>query len=194
MASSAKGLQLTHHWGLSTGSMISPLLLYPHQHFFSLKKKHKPANWNLHLVILPTDIQPKLLQPLDNFYTGMKPLHTDPLPTAFFPRRTIGVQPPIVAKNRHHLQPMSPSDFPIVGIVCRGDFDGACSESHVDGFRVAYDGEATVWEERMTEEFPVEVGVAWIVWMDSDGCIAEHGFWTGGGDDDAFVCRWCEIS
>jgi len=41
----------------------------------------------------------------------------------------------------------------------------------------------------VAEEFTVEVGVAWVVWVHGDGCIAEHGFWTGGGDDDAFVCN-----
>ena len=84
---------------------------------------------------------------------------------------------------------MPPADLPIVGIVRRGDLDGACSECHVDGFCVAYDGETTVWEEGVAEEFTVEVGVARVVWVDGDGCIAKHGFRAGGGDDDAFVCE-----
>ena len=87
---------------------------------------------------------------------------------------------------------MPPADLPIVGIVGRGDLDSACSKCHVDGFCVAYDGETTVWEEGVAEEFPVEVGVARVVWVDGDGGIAKHGFRTGSGNDDAFVCRWDE--
>jgi len=87
---------------------------------------------------------------------------------------------------------MSPAYLPIVGIVRRGDLDGACSECHIDGFCVAYDGETTVWEERVAEEFAMEVGVSRVVGVHCDGGITEHGFRTGGGDDDAFVCQRCE--
>ena len=118
----------------------------------------------------------------------MKPFHTHPLPTAFFACRAIGVQAAIVAKDRHDLQSVSPAYLPIVGIVRRGDLDGAGSECHIDGFCVAYDGETAVWEERVAEEFTMQVGVSRVVGVHCDGCIAEHGFWAGGGDDDAFVC------
>jgi hypothetical protein len=87
---------------------------------------------------------------------------------------------------------MPPPHLPIVGIVRRGDLDGARSKSHIDRFCVADDGETTVWEERVAQEFAVEVGIARVVGMDGDGGIAEHGFGTGGGDDDAFVCGRCE--
>jgi hypothetical protein len=39
------------------------------------------------------------------------------------------------------------------------------------------------------DELAVEMGIAGVVRVDSDGCVAEHGLGTSGGDDELFVCR-----
>jgi hypothetical protein len=39
------------------------------------------------------------------------------------------------------------------------------------------------------EELAVEVGVARVGGVNSNGGVAEHGFGAGGGDCDAFICE-----
>ena len=79
MASSARGLQFTHHWGFSMGSMMSPDLLqkcYVLCFFAKNDFMHAPADGNLHRVVLRLDVQPQLFQFLDNLYARVESLHS----------------------------------------------------------------------------------------------------------------------
>ena len=79
MASSARGLQFTHHWGFRMGSMMSPDLLqecYVLCFFAKIDFMHAPADGNLHRVVLRLDVQPQLFQFLDNLHARVESLHS----------------------------------------------------------------------------------------------------------------------
>ena len=77
---------------------------------------------------------------------------------------------------------MAFADLEVVEVMSRGNFDSAGAVSRV-GMFVGDDRDFAVGQG----EFDVatdEVFVAWVVWVDSDGLVAEDGFGAGGGDDD----------
>jgi hypothetical protein len=76
----------------------------------------------------------------------------------------------------------------VVGVVGRGDLDGAGPEGHVDEVRVGDDGDEAV-AEGVDEHLAVEVGVARVGRVDGDGGVAEEGLGARGGDDDLLVGR-----
>jgi hypothetical protein len=74
----------------------------------------------------------------------------------------------------------------IVGIVCGGDLDGTGTERHVDSDGIGNDGYAAA-KEGVNGKFAVKVLVSLVVWVNGNGSVTEHGFGTGGGNDDALV-------
>ena len=76
-ASSAKGLQFTHHCGLSTGSMISPdLLCTKRVSLASPNHIRLPADGNLHRVVLGVNKEISFLESLHYSHPGVEPFHT----------------------------------------------------------------------------------------------------------------------
>lgn len=83
---------------------------------------------------------------------------------------------------------MSDTNFVIIGIMRRGDFDGTSSELHVHDDGVSDDWDAS-GEEWVDGEFPMQMLVSRVVGVDSDGGISEHSLGTCGGDYDSLVCN-----
>jgi hypothetical protein len=165
---------------------------------------HFPEQWMIwslradrdsHLVILRFHVQALLLQVLEDGISDMESLHPldcqlwlgrRPGTTADLVRPRILVIRPIVIHQADKLEVVPHTTLEIVGIVRRGNLDGTSPKAHVDGDRVGDDGYTTV-EEGVDDELAVEMGIAGVVRVDSDGCVAEHGLGTGGGDDELFV-------
>lgn len=75
-ASSAMGLQFTHHCGLSTGSMTSPDLLCAKKlSLVSFGHTCLPADGNLHRVILGINEKTGLFKGRHDGYPGVEPFH-----------------------------------------------------------------------------------------------------------------------
>ncbi len=71
----------------------------------------------------------------------------------------------------------------VVGrVVGRGDFDAAGTELRIDEF-VADDGDGFV-AQRQEHLAPDQGAVPFVVRVDGDGLVAEHGLGAGGGDGD----------
>lgn len=76
-ASSAKGLQFTHHCGLSTGSMTSPDLLRT-ERVSPVSRNHTclPADGDLHRVVLGINEKTSILKGRYDSHPCMEPFHT----------------------------------------------------------------------------------------------------------------------
>mmetsp|Transcript_33974 Transcript_33974/g.53023 ORF Transcript_33974/g.53023 Transcript_33974/m.53023 type:complete len:257 (-) Transcript_33974:1016-1786(-) len=83
-------------------------------------------------------------------------------------------------------QIMTLSTFVIVRIVRRGNLDGSRTKTHIDQLGVGHDRNASS-RKGMNHEFPVQMRVPRIFWMDGHGGISQHGFQTCRGDDQLFV-------
>lgn len=75
IASSASGLQFTHHCGLMIGSMISPDLLPNMSKISPYMVIHKPANRKLHWVLFRLHVEACDGERLHHCFPGMKPFH-----------------------------------------------------------------------------------------------------------------------
>ena len=76
-ASSANGLQFTHHCGLSTGSIISPdLLCTKRVSLVTFDDACLPADGNLHRVVFGIDEKTGILKGRHDGLPGMEPFHT----------------------------------------------------------------------------------------------------------------------
>ena len=97
------------------------------------------------------------------------------------------VEGTVVVEDVDESEVMPCTDSVIVGVVRGGDLHGTGTELHVDGFRVGDDGHLAAGDEGVDGELAVQVLVARVVRVDGDGSVSEHGFRTGGGNDDLLV-------
>ena len=135
---------------------------------------------DLHGVVLGLNVEAEFLELFDDLVPGMETLH------ALEFLAGVGIESTIVIEDVDKLEVVSLADFVIVGIVRGSDLDGTSSELHVNDDRVLNNGDAPV-DEGMDGELAMEVGVARVIGVDSDGGITEHGLGTGGGDDDFLI-------
>lgn len=138
------------------------------------------ANRDLHGVVLGLNEKTELLQLFNDLIPSMESLHTLELFTG------VDIQGTIIVEDIYEVQLVSGTDFVIVRVMSGGNLDGTRSELHVDDNRILDDRDTPV-DEGVDSELAVEMGVSWIVGMDSDGGITKHGFGTGGGNDNLLV-------
>src|SRR4051794_1486593 len=86
--------------------------------------------------------------------------------------------PGVFADHLHRRQTVSLPCLEVVGIMRRGNLHNTCSElriSHV----VGYDWDLST-DKRQTDSCAVQVGVSFVIRVDHNGRVAEHGFRTSG--------------
>ena len=137
------------------------------------------ADGHGHGVVLDIDKQTLGLQVLDNLLTDMETLH------ALVGTSSV-VEGAVVVQDVDKLEVVALADFVIVQIVGRRDLDSTGTELHIDGDLVGNDRNATI-HEGMDSILAVQMSVALIVGVDSNGSVAQHGFDTCGGNDQALV-------
>ncbi|CSB24662.1 Uncharacterised protein [Vibrio cholerae] len=88
---------------------------------------------------------------------------------------------------------MTFADFIVVEVVRRGDFHTARAFLHI-GVLIAHDWDATT-DDRQNDLFTNQIFITRIFWVNRNTRIAEHGFWTGGGNHDVIftICRFHAI-
>ena len=115
-----------------------------------------------------------------------------------------GIQGSVIVEDVDERKIMTDSNLIIVSVVCGGNLDSSGAELHVNDDRVR-----DYWNSAVNEwvdgKFPVKVlqlvqtsdtergfmgtyGVPGVVRVDRNCGISEHGFRSGGGNDDLFVC------
>lgn len=172
IASSARGLQFTHHWGLSTGSMISPDLLIERlvRKGYGDRLYFAPAQWDLHRIVFCLNIKICILESLYDGHTSMEPFHAlrsqvssfirDHLPhvSSSYLKLLSGVdiKCPIVIQYIDEIELMTNSNIIIVRVVRWGDFHSTGTEFHVDNDTICDDWDTSVYE-RMNSVFSMQM-------------------------------------
>ena len=85
----------------------------------------------------------------------------------------------VVGEDADDGQVVAEADLKVVGVVGRGDLDDTGALGHVGVF-VADDGDLLV-QQRQDDMAAVQVRIAGVLTVDSDGGIAQHGLRAGGG-------------
>lgn len=138
--------------------MMSPDLLFPISLMSTrglivtkgrFQRKHALAHRNLHLVILLLNIQPELLELLNNLHPCMEPLHS-------LKRASIRIDRAVVIEDVQELEVMPLANLVVVRVVRGRDLDRTRAEFHVRE-RVGNDGDPSCGDEGVLHEFAVEV-------------------------------------
>ena len=108
------------------------------------------ADGDLHRVVLGLDVEPCVLERLDDGHTGVEPLHALEL------RAGVVVERAIVVEDVDELELVPHADFVVVRVVCGSDLHGTRTKGHVDGDVICHDGDAPV-KEGVLREFAVQM-------------------------------------
>ena len=91
----------------------------------------------------------------------------------------------VLIDDENLLKVMAQSDLIVVGIMAGSHFNGAGAEAELY-IVVGHDGKLPS-DERQYGVFADKVSIAFIVWVDGDACVAQHGLRPGGGDDKLLI-------
>jgi len=119
-------------------------------------------------------------QILDDLVSDVESLHA-------LVRTTVFVDGTIVIEDIHKLEVGLGSALEIVVIVSGSDLDGTSTEFGIDQFIISDDLHDSTGNERMFKFLSNEVLVSRILGVDGNGGITQHGFNTGGGDDNFLI-------
>ena len=82
-----------------------------------------------------------------------------------------------------HVQVVAQAKSVVIRVVCWGDLDGTGAELWVDVI-ISNNLQAQVIAEWVRQGLSDQILVALIVWVHGNSDVAEHGFHTGGGNND----------
>ena len=82
-----------------------------------------------------------------------------------------------------HVQVVAGAHRVVIRIVRRGDFHRAGTKLHIDVI-ISDDLELEVIAEWVWQLLAHKIGIAFIVWVNGNGNVTQHGLYTGGGHDE----------
>lgn len=99
---------------------------------------------------------------------------------------SVCVEGTIVVQDVDEFEVVSYTNFVIVRVVCGSNLHGASTKFHINDDRVGDDRNAAV-KEGVLGKLSMQMLIPGIVRVHGNGGIAQHGFGTGGGDDDLLI-------
>mmetsp|Transcript_8187 Transcript_8187/g.14508 ORF Transcript_8187/g.14508 Transcript_8187/m.14508 type:complete len:208 (+) Transcript_8187:1203-1826(+) len=127
-----------------------------------------------------------------HFFSGSKSIESLKL------RATIAIQSCVIIYDRDGLQivPLAACKISLVVRWC--DFHRARTDLHVDQYFIENNRNPTPRNKRMSYEAAMQMSKSWIIWVNSDSGISEHGFDPRSAHNDLFsglaaLNRVCEI-
>ena len=92
----------------------------------------------------------------------------------------------VISETSHHRQVMTQTNFKVIRVMCRGDFNNTCTFFHI-GMFIAYNGDFFIYQ-RQNCMTAVKMFISFIFGIDSNSGITKHGFGTSCSDFKKLAC------